>query len=73
MMMRWTKLAPWESEFPFQGSLTSTFLGNLYKRAFGKPDVVLLFRVQGVGQKFRFQGLGFGASGFGIEVSGIRV
>ena len=23
--MRWTSLAPWESEFPFPGSLTSTF------------------------------------------------
>ena len=24
---RWTGLAPWEFEFPFPGSLTSTFLG----------------------------------------------
>ena len=27
VMIRWTGLAPWEFEFPFQGSLTSTFLG----------------------------------------------
>jgi len=26
VMMRWTGLAPWEFEFPFPGSLTSTFL-----------------------------------------------
>ena len=25
-MIRWTGLAPWEFEFPFPGSLTSTFL-----------------------------------------------
>ena len=25
-MSRWTCLAPWEFEFPFPGSLTSTFL-----------------------------------------------
>ena len=25
-MIRWTGLAPWESEFPFPGSLTSTLL-----------------------------------------------
>ena len=27
VMVRWTGLAPWEFEFPFPGSLTSTFLG----------------------------------------------
>jgi len=26
VMIRWTGLAPWELEFPFPGSLTSTFL-----------------------------------------------
>jgi len=26
VMIRWTGLAPWEFEFPFSGSLTSTFL-----------------------------------------------
>ena len=28
VMMRWTDLAPWEFEFPFPGSLTSTFLST---------------------------------------------
>ena len=27
VMIRWTGLAPWEFEFPFTGSLTSTLLG----------------------------------------------
>ena len=30
VMIRWTGLAPWEFEFPFPGSLTSTFLGSVY-------------------------------------------
>jgi len=29
VMIRWTGLAPWEFEFPFPGSLTSTFLDSL--------------------------------------------
>jgi len=29
VMIRWTGLAPWGFEFPFPGSLTSTFLGLL--------------------------------------------
>jgi len=29
-MIRWTGLAPWEFEFPFPGSLTSTFLTPSY-------------------------------------------
>ena len=29
VMIKWTGLAPWEFEFPFPGSLTSTFLGKL--------------------------------------------
>jgi len=28
VMFRWTALAPWEFEFPFPGSLTSTFLAK---------------------------------------------
>ena len=31
-MIRWTGLGPWESEFPFTGSLTSTFLQPLATR-----------------------------------------
>ena len=31
VMIRWTGLAPWEVEFPFPGSLISTFLaGDTY-------------------------------------------
>ena len=29
-MIKWTGLAPWEFEFPFPGSLTSTFLGQVW-------------------------------------------
>ena len=29
VMIRWTGLAPWEFEFPFPGSLTPTFLGEV--------------------------------------------
>ena len=28
VMIRWTGIAPWEFEFPFPGSLTSTFLAG---------------------------------------------
>jgi len=28
VMIRWTGLAPWEFEFPFPGTLASTFLGQ---------------------------------------------
>ena len=31
VMIRWTGLAPWQFEFPFPGSLTSTFLGKWLK------------------------------------------
>ena len=30
VMMKWTGLALWQSEFPFPGSLTSTFLSETY-------------------------------------------
>ena len=29
VMIRWTGLAPWEFEFPFPGSLTSTFQAEI--------------------------------------------
>ena len=35
VMIRWTGLAPWEFEFPFPGSLTSTFQQVLQAGAFG--------------------------------------
>jgi len=35
VMIRWTGLAPWEIEFPFPGSLTSTFLACLHSAGSG--------------------------------------
>ena len=35
-MIRWTGLAPWELEFPFTGSLTSTFLGVVVNLSSGR-------------------------------------
>ena len=40
VMIRWTGLVPWEFEFPFPGSLTSTFLG-LGTRAFVSETTLL--------------------------------
>ena len=37
VMIRWTGLAPWEFEFPFPGSLTSTFLGRLERGRHSGP------------------------------------
>ena len=44
VMIRWTGLAPWESEFPFPDSLTFTFLGQVSaqrtsERIFNNPYV----------------------------------
>ena len=35
VMIGWTGLAPWEFEFPFAGSLTSTFLPSCAEHAAG--------------------------------------
>ena len=37
VMIRWTGLAPWEFEFPFTGSLTSTFLVRTLPNPQPKP------------------------------------
>ena len=37
-MIRWTGLAPWEFEFPFGGSLTSTFREELPPTATGRSN-----------------------------------
>jgi len=37
VMIRWTGLAPWEFEFPFPGSLTSTFLRQVDKLKLSLP------------------------------------
>ena len=43
-MIRWTGLAPWEFEFPFPGSLTSTFLYQEEEKELAKrgPDGKLI-------------------------------
>jgi len=38
VMIRWTGLAPWEFEFPFPGSLASTFLSIRIFPLAGGPD-----------------------------------
>ena len=40
VMIRWTGLAPWEFEFPFPGSLTSTFLARLLTSGSVKQSTV---------------------------------
>ena len=35
-MVRWTGLAPWEFEFPFPGSLISTFRAGVLRDASGE-------------------------------------
>jgi len=56
-------LAPWEFEFPFPASLTSTFLvsfrGTRFRTSLGFRVSGFGLGVQGVG--FRIWGLGFGA------------
>jgi len=37
-MLRWTGLAPWEFEFIFSGSLTSTFVAEKWNLEGGRPD-----------------------------------
>ena len=41
VMIRWTGLAPWEFEFPFPGSLTSTFLEVVDLGFEGAEDAVV--------------------------------
>ena len=36
VMIRWTGLTPWDFEFPFPGSLTSTFLENVRGSGFDR-------------------------------------
>jgi len=40
VMIRWTGLAPWEFEFPFPGSLTSTFLAG--RATIRTPEVIVV-------------------------------
>jgi len=45
VMIRWTGLAPRECEFPFQSSLTSTFLCQLFTFPSGTPCAVLAWNL----------------------------
>ena len=45
LVIRWTGLAPWESEFPFPGSLECTYLAP-------REEQLLGFRVQYLGWEF---------------------
>ena len=80
VMIRWTGLAPWEFEFLFPGSRTSTFLSlwGMHGGHVGLWFVVcgLMFVVCGLlfvvcGLWFGGQGFGFGARGFGLGFGGL--
>ena len=45
VMIRWTGLAPWEFELPFQGGLTSTFL-RVAHISQSRPDSGLDFQIK---------------------------
>jgi len=47
VMIRWTGLAPWEFEFPFPGSLTSTFLGSIKYRGMAPISWILQGNIAG--------------------------
>ena len=73
VMIKWTNLAPWEFEFPFPGSLTSTFLvrrpTSTYMSLATGP---IVFRVCGL--RVRVEGgLGFGVEGLGQTFLGFKV
>jgi len=56
VMIRWTGLAPWEFEFPFPGSLTSTFLPDLFSPRF-RSKREHLDRIQGLSPESQGQNL----------------
>ena len=45
VMIRWTGLAPWEFEFPFPGSLTSTFLWEMDQSGRTPPPPIQRWRI----------------------------
>ena len=53
VMIRWTGLAPWEFEFPFPGSLTSTFLTGGQGAVDGARHRVGQPRPRARGRRFR--------------------
>jgi len=84
-MIRWTGLTPWEFEFPFLGSLTSTFLVHgrsplTLDRKRGRADQIgdpeknvrgcILGQPRAASSGFRVSGFGVWVSGFGFRVQG---
>ena len=69
---RWTSLAPWEFEFPFPGSLTSTFLAGMRMQS-GSRIVTKRASLQDwYSSTLRVQGLKVRVQGLKIEVLGLR-
>jgi len=73
-MIRWTGLAPWAFEFPFPGSLTSTFLSVLHvgtkseMNQFESNEILKAAHSRyHMGRVVAFQGLGFRVEGLGLE------
>jgi len=69
VMIRWTGLAPWEFEFPFLGSLTSTFLDLIDKSCgtFLSSKIDEIQRWAGPWMS-SIVGLEFGVEGAGFQV-----
>ena len=69
VMIRWTGLAPREFEFPFPGSLTSTFLETIYQgcRTFSNKP----FRVPRYIEDLKVGNLDFRISEFSLIFSGV--
>ena len=56
-MMRWTGLTPWDIEFPFLGSLTSTFLAGVKPPEWKERSAAILRTVKDLEQKgYTFEG-----------------
>ena len=74
-IMRWTGLAPWEFEFPFPGSLTSTFPVTGTKLRVQASAVVLgqQRRVEQVPHLVTSSGFRVQGSGFRVQGSGQRL
>jgi len=69
MMIRWTGLAPWKFEFPFPGSLTSTFLGS---QVHAFPSLGWALGFGGLGNRVLL-GLGVMGDGLGDRGCGLGV
>ena len=67
-MIRWTDLTRWEFEFPFLGSLISTFLPN-----HTAPTKLIPSSAEaniGVGSRVEVDALGFRVEDLGLKIEG---